>query len=864
MVQLSENHLLGEFETQPITVREALEVEEQSWMQVIDQNEFRIPEYQRNYSWERSNRTDFWDTLENKYKGLEPLPNDLEEMSELAGMYMGAIYVAEPSEASEYNELDIVDGQQRLATFQLLLKALYDYCNHFESKAQDEHKFDLKSELTNVKSKLNSAFSGTEPSVVMNSEDREFFAALAAYPDNWHTEVRDILEKKWEENQDEGLSGQNRPRVKTVQELIDMIQAPLLTDSDVDLKQVPPFSPEESGDEEEGENDENGSILNDFIRFETSHERMFDAYAESYQLIERLHDDLSNGGLEEKANVTMNFTSFLLHSITVDRCLITKPNPDLRLDIFQSINDKGRPLHNVDKIRARIKHRLVNEDDSGPMDEWRNTLKRLGGNKNEIESMLVYFVASTEDEVDDISSARSELMNVFDRSNPAESNVEARLTNENAANLVTAVSDFSKYYKDLRDCELRHFNRQIDDANRQEIKRILDRVGNKIGASQWYALGPYIYMQTDKKMPGDSDKEEVGDFLHALFDAIEVVTLRQSISDRSGAAIEGTFVGAVQGFRDRDTEDKFNSSMLVSELAENLQSKAPDLFEDGMIYQMVKNRAWTSGATAQCVLQRTTSKFLAENDIGLSVKDYSDIQVEHILPQSPISDRSGRSLSEDDIGEYAWLEYFFKTSDDSDSPPIADATQILIDEEIPSLKSGDIDSDALSDEIDEDDIEQIQDEVYDRFIDDISNLLLLVDFDNLDNSNDLLSKKLPVYSKDDYLPVVVNDFFNGGGESDFAGSEYIEMQDSDFEVLESDDLDWDSDAAERVDKSWTYDVMFERKSSLVYQILQYLTFDVNSTEEESSDIEDEFKGLQKRVKEAVDSDKERRIGRRAF
>nr|WP_303648718.1 DUF262 domain-containing protein [Haloarchaeobius litoreus] len=836
-----------------------MEVRERSWVQVIDQSKFRIPEYQRNYSWDSSDRRDFWNTLKSSFNELQPIPEDLGEMTDLAGLYMGGVYLAEPGTESQYEELDIVDGQQRLATFQLLLKALYDYCNSLEQEAQNEGKFELQSDLTDIKTELDSAFSGTDPSVIMNSEDEEFFAALAAYPENWHTKVRDVLVSKLE-GVDDNVSGKMRPRVKTIEELIDLIQAPLKTNTDIDLKEQQPFA-------EDPDEDDNESHLDDYIRFETSHERMFNAYEESYGLIDELHDELTNGELEERANITMNFSSFILHAIVVDRCLITRPNPDLRLDIFQSINDKGRPLHNVDKIRARIKHRLVGEDDSGPMDEWRDTLARLGGDKDDIENMLVYYVAATEDSVDDVSDARSELMNFFDRSVSDDSNVTPRLTKENAADLVTDVSKFSKYYHNLTNASLSNFSREIDDSRRQEVKRIIDRVGHKIGATQWYALAPYIYMKTDEEAPADYDEGDIGDFLYDVFDAIEVVTLRQSISDRSGAAIEGAYVQTVQSFRSRSGDDKFDSAAIVDDLAGEVRDKAPDLFEDGMIYQMVKNRGWTTGSTAQCVLQRTTSRYLEENDIGLSVQDYSDVEVEHILPQSPISNRSNRTQSGNDPGDYAWLEYFFRTADNGDRPPISEAVQQLIDEGVPSLKNGDIDPEELSGDVDEDDIEQIQDEISNRFIDDIGNLLLLVDFDNIDNSNDLMSKKLPVYAKDDYLPVVVNDYFNGGIDSEFANSEHISMEESDFEELGNDDPVWESDAAERVDKSWTYEVMFERKSKLVYNILQYLAFSPRSTDEDGSLSEvrgDEFEGLQDRVDEVVKSDRDRRIGRRAF
>lgn len=876
MVQLNGQHIFSDLDSSELTIREALDVEEQSWHQLISQSEFRIPEYQRNYSWETSHRDDFYSTLKDSFVELQPIPNDLDDMSEVVGLYMGGIYVAVPGNGAEHEQLDIVDGQQRLATFQLLLNTLYDYCNNLESEADEEGDIKLKAELSEIKTELDSSFSGTDPSVVMNSEDIKFFKALAAYPGSWEITVRDVLKNQLEEGEDDGLDGRMRPRVKTVGELIDMIQGPIQTSSDYDLKEEQPFAPvsteddDGNGDGEDGNNggDEegSGSKLNKFIRFETSHERMFDAYKEAYALIENLHDELTNGELEQRANVTMNFSSFILHGVIVDRCLITEPEPDLRLDIFQSINDKGRPLHNVDKIRARIKHRLVGEDDSGPMDEWRKTLARHGGDKDTIEDMLAYFVASTEDGIDDISDARNELMNVFNRSVSEDSSVSPRLTSDNTKDLVTNVSEYSKYYHDIKNGTLRNFSRGIDDSSRQEIKRILDRVGTKIGATQWYALGPWMYLEADKNAPDGWDDEDVGEFLFDIFDAIEVVSLRQSISERSGAAIEGAYVETVQNFRDRDSSERFNSSEIVADLADTVRDKSGDLFEDGLIDHFVKNRNWTSGSTAQCVLQRTTSRYLAENDPELSVRDYSGVQIEHILPQSPISNQNNRTEA-DDASEYAWLEYFFKTYEDGDQP-ISEATQLLIDEEVPSLNKSDIETEGLTDGTNQDQIEQIQEEIYKRFVDDIANLLLLVEKDNIENSNDLFSKKLPAYSKDEYIPVVVNDFFKRAEDSDFASADDVLMQREDFEELNSDEPELDESAAGRVDKSWNFEVMFQRKADMIYKILQHLTFnldpDTGDSDESSSPNKKEFNGLQEQVKESVEDDRERRIRRRAF
>ncbi|SFR97478.1 Protein of unknown function [Halomicrobium zhouii] len=771
---------------------------------------------------------------------------------------MGAVYIAVPGPEDEQEKLDIVDGQQRFASFQLLIKALNDNILSLKEEARDQGKHDLVSELTEVEVKLEKGYSGTEPSVKLNSEDREFFAALAAYPENWYIDVRDFLVDQIDKHPD--ITGRNRPRAKTIEELAEAIQEPIQFNGDDNLTDDSAFEADKDGDED--------AKLGKHVRFLNSHERMLEAYSEAYELIETLQDEETNGELAQRAYITMNFSSFVLHAIAVDRCLITEPNPDLRLDIFQSINDKGLALHDVDKIRARIKHRLVGSGSSGVMEEWRETLARFDGDKDDIKEMLKYFVAAKEDSVNKISEANNAVMQVFDRSTPERSNVTPLLTQDNAENLVTEVSTYSKYYDDLYQCEFNHFDRSIDDNNRKEVKRILNRVGKKIEAEQWQALGPFVYMMVDQGAPEDYDEEDIGNFLFEVFDAIEVLTLRQSISDHSGEAIEGVYVNAVQNFNNRSS-DQFDATKIVLDIVEDASNQTEDLFEDGMIYHAVKNRNWTSSDLGRCILQRTTSRYLKEEDMGLEVRDYSDVDVEHILPQTPISDEAGRSASSSEPGKYAWLDYFFRVNETDEDSQIAQAIKVLKDQSISSLQASDVDSDDLGDEVNEDEILNIQEEVFKRFVDDIANLLILVNQDNQELGNKLLSKKLPVYWRDTYIKVIINDFFSNEENSPFIESEYVNLDTGDVDEIRGEDHLSD-DIAEQVDRSWTYEVMFERKVDMVHQILKRLTFNLEpdssgGDRDESVGVDkSEFDGLRDQIKAAVDDDRERRISRRNF
>ncbi len=73
---------------------------------------FEIPNYQRDYTWEKGNLEDLWEDL------LEAEQASSDEM----GHFLGTIVVAKnPKDSSVY---DIIDDQQRVATLFMLRYAL--------------------------------------------------------------------------------------------------------------------------------------------------------------------------------------------------------------------------------------------------------------------------------------------------------------------------------------------------------------------------------------------------------------------------------------------------------------------------------------------------------------------------------------------------------------------------------------------------------------------------------------------------------------------------------------------------------------------------------------------------------------------
>lgn len=96
---------------------------------------YAIPRYQREYAWGRVQWENLFDDI---------LEND-------PGYFLGSIIcINQSSDALSVQKLEVVDGQQRLATLSLLFAALYDCLEDYRADLDEEQ----RAELVNLKRKL--------------------------------------------------------------------------------------------------------------------------------------------------------------------------------------------------------------------------------------------------------------------------------------------------------------------------------------------------------------------------------------------------------------------------------------------------------------------------------------------------------------------------------------------------------------------------------------------------------------------------------------------------------------------------------------------------------------------------------------
>ena len=87
-----------------------------TFAQLLEKRLFRIPHYQRAYSWQSSQRRDMFKDIED----LMSESRDSHFMATVVGLYQCKV----PIRSTNYERIEIVDGQQRLTTLVILLKII--------------------------------------------------------------------------------------------------------------------------------------------------------------------------------------------------------------------------------------------------------------------------------------------------------------------------------------------------------------------------------------------------------------------------------------------------------------------------------------------------------------------------------------------------------------------------------------------------------------------------------------------------------------------------------------------------------------------------------------------------------------------
>ena len=89
---------------------------------------FRVPKYQRNYAWSEEQIDDFLDDLTKCY-------NNAASGNRRHHFFGGVVSIAKSVPGSSRSDCEIVDGQQRLATFIILMSRVIKLCEELSREA---------------------------------------------------------------------------------------------------------------------------------------------------------------------------------------------------------------------------------------------------------------------------------------------------------------------------------------------------------------------------------------------------------------------------------------------------------------------------------------------------------------------------------------------------------------------------------------------------------------------------------------------------------------------------------------------------------------------------------------------------------
>jgi uncharacterized protein with ParB-like and HNH nuclease domain len=134
-----------------------LEAKDRSLSHILSENRYRIDAFQREYRWQRKNIEALISDLVTAFEKNYKLGDTIETYGEYSSYYMGPIVLCD-----DKKELSIVDGQQRLTSFTLLLI----YLNHIQKELEIDEvlKVDLKKHLYIRK--------GGKDTLILNVESR--------------------------------------------------------------------------------------------------------------------------------------------------------------------------------------------------------------------------------------------------------------------------------------------------------------------------------------------------------------------------------------------------------------------------------------------------------------------------------------------------------------------------------------------------------------------------------------------------------------------------------------------------------------------------------------------------------------------
>jgi uncharacterized protein with ParB-like and HNH nuclease domain len=562
--------------------------------ELLKNYEFSIPEYQRGFAWDETNVSQFWDDLR------EILETDYKRNS-LNDRFMGSVFLVRPPGSKGGIKMHIIDGQQRITIFYILVKLLIHELESIDATQieSDDVKSKLESYIRGMEQLIITGFS-SEPGLELGKHDNEFFKALFGTSE-------DKIE--FIQNREKAVWNKQKDAIKP-EKYFQMLEI----EADVERNRSFPET--------------NMLLLRSYVT-----------------LRDNIREVVNERKPDSQAILLLNLAGYFLHNFQLSVFEIPNNYPTLMMRVFQSLNDRGANLAEVDIIRARIGYTLAGDeypvDRDALMKKYEEVVDELWGNKDIIVDYLVEFILVMRDVPTSYTrgDVAKYLMSAFSNTQIAESQ---RLDDEladprKAKQFIEELHTHVGSYRSIRAASDKKLD-GLDDSVASDVHLIIHRL-SELNTSQWRALLFKAYT-----IAKDSSSRIQDSFVDICL-TVESITYRQLMLGLSPNKMEVVYQSGIESLRDDNIAD------VRDKLIESFEEQYPNAMGESFARSLISNIEPTD-KHIKSLYWRISAKPDKNDQMFQETLDISNIHYEHILPKKPI-------LNDRAYDRYAWFKSFF-------------------------------------------------------------------------------------------------------------------------------------------------------------------------------------------------------------
>lgn len=779
---------------------ESFEITKRTMGDVLTDQSFNVPEYQRLYSWEEKHHKQFWSDLR------QFIDADLVAGQEnVSDVFFSSMYFAVNDDNDVY---EVIDGQQRLTTTHIILRVIREHLDAIAADAiSDGTITDLRTygidRIDNLLYQL-ASYAGYDTRLTLNKHDAEFFEALISGP---KAQVAYLC------SDDRTYVDGRRGDAMRVSDYLDRFA---ISDDQLDDLET------------------DGLRRSRFLQLYDSHRMLLDAYGFYRDRISGVVDDADRP--DEAVLALLNISHYLQHSYHIGEYVIREAEPDFRMQIFEILNDRGVDLTKIDRIRAAVVNAFFDtEYKDAYIEKWENIVSAFAADDTRIDDYLSIYLSIVDESVDTIGEASAQLTNAFD-TRTIESDVKPRLRDlRDARTFIDHARELVPYYRAIINPNLDASELELADY-RTQCQEILVRLNDQ-QMDQWQPFVLALYYHTDPTSSSDAAR------FYEVLDTIEKLNFRRLLVSERPNIFREVFIDAVHEFGlspagDSEVADPYAEANAY--LIDEMRSSTPSLFGDRFLDTISQAQSWNPGSAKLLFGKIAHRAFRDEGEIVDRRLNMGSIHLEHVFPKSPVYDAKNP----------VWLREFFQL--ETADTELADQISAYID----LVQRDDLDEEEAQLK------ESISEFITQRFVNDIGNFLLLRDGDNISASNRPLAQKMPQYynNVDDFTSIYPNRYFTpDAGEIDAEELERLQEQYTAVKRGERDSIDEDLRAY--FNSVWTYEAMKDRRVGLLEDILDVVGFDALPDE---FGLESDPDGVIGELREKTDQEFEKRLSVRSL